>query len=599
MSTKHLRRLIEEKASDGVIEQEDKEEEEAPRRNGPVNRFAAFADDEDAATRSDSDEEQKDDREEEKSESPEHEQQPVGSKAPINIKSQQKSNKKQKKKKRKRKDEEVDEEELLERLVIENREVMTSIDEGDLVGVEELLKTDPRLFDAAAELKRALARNFKEATASNRSHRGFHGVGKIVKQKNTWPPIKSIGLSMELDREEGGVKWFKFVHNTQYERLERMCWAAEDSLDHSLIEEILASNPYHLNSLLLLANVFRMQEDITQSCDMIERGLHYCQQSMASQFQPSSFHHRVDYLDYENRAFYLLLHRHMLNCVHKRCFETALNYAKLLFTMDPQRDPLAVLLIIDTIAIKAKQYKWLQDLYKCCKEWKNLDKLPNFCYSLALAQFLSAKTTEDSDEADRLLSHAVCAFPGVVTTLLDKLQIEADPLVESHKHLGVFALNKQGDGLKMVFKIYASETAELWKAPETLAWLERVTRSCAQDDKLQETMERWKEERKRLFIGTPMNIRRLAILLGFDSSSSAVTNPAPPLNGRARYTREDEVPVQPDSFLSGFIHSIWPDYARDQHLMDALRRAGAHLQQAFLPQNSPADRPPNGELPQP
>lgn len=34
------------------------------------------------------------------------------------------------------------------------------------------------------------------------------------------------------------------------------------------------NNPYHLNSLLLLANMFRMQEDITQSCDAIGELLH-------------------------------------------------------------------------------------------------------------------------------------------------------------------------------------------------------------------------------------------------------------------------------------------------------------------------------------
>uniref|UniRef100_A0A1I7WP07 MULE domain-containing protein n=1 Tax=Heterorhabditis bacteriophora TaxID=37862 RepID=A0A1I7WP07_HETBA len=51
----------------------------------------------------------------------------------------------------------------------------------------------------------------------------------------------------------------------------------------------------------------------------------------------------------------------------ERCFETALNFGKLIFTMDPQRDPLAVMLIIDTVAIKAKQYTWLKTLYQTAK----------------------------------------------------------------------------------------------------------------------------------------------------------------------------------------------------------------------------------------
>ncbi|KAK6045097.1 hypothetical protein COOONC_17399 [Cooperia oncophora] len=232
----------------------------------------------------------------------------------------------------------MDEEQLLEQLALENRSLATNTEEYEPLGVDQVVKPDPRLFDAAAELKRALGKSFKmeAASSTNRSHRTANKAGKLVKQKHTWPPIRSIGLSMELDRGEGQEKWFKFVHNSHYEQLERLCWVAEDSLDHRIIDEILTDNPYHLNSLLLLANIFRMQEDITQSCDLIERGIFYCEQAMASTFHPSSFYHRVDYLDYENRAFYLLLHRHMLNCIHKRCFETALNYAKLILTMDPQ-----------------------------------------------------------------------------------------------------------------------------------------------------------------------------------------------------------------------------------------------------------------------
>ncbi|KAK6045096.1 hypothetical protein COOONC_17398 [Cooperia oncophora] len=93
-----------------------------------------------------------------------------------------------------------------------------------------------------------------------------------------------------------------------------------------------------------------------------------------------------------------------------------------------------------------------------------------------------------------MASDAICAFPGVVTALLDKLQIEPDPLVETHRYLGAFALNKESDGLKMVYKIYVSEAAELWKKPETLSWLEHVTRECAQNENYQKEMDTWKEK---------------------------------------------------------------------------------------------------------
>ncbi|KHJ78275.1 hypothetical protein OESDEN_22105, partial [Oesophagostomum dentatum] len=291
--------------------------------------------------------------------------QPESQSVASSTKNEKKTKRKKRRKQKKNDTDELTEDQLLEKFASENQNTPSLLEDEMPLGVDQVLKPDPRLYDAAAELKRALGKAFKDAApVSSRSHRTFHGAGKIVKQKFNWPPVRNIGLSMELDREEGDVKWFKFIHNSHYEKLERLCWVSEDSFDPGLIEEILVDNPYHLNSLLLLANVFRMQEDITQSCDVIgrfidfrelnnsfrigvvivmaemlifaERGIFYCEQSMASTFQPSSFYHRVDYLDYENRAFYLLLHRHMLNCVHKRCFETALNFAKLILTMDPQ-----------------------------------------------------------------------------------------------------------------------------------------------------------------------------------------------------------------------------------------------------------------------
>lgn len=40
------------------------------------------------------------------------------------------------------------------------------------------------------------------------------------------------------------------------------------------------------------------------------------------------------------------------------------------------------------------------------QEWKNLDMLPNFCYSMALAQFLDSKTDEDFITADEMVRNA-------------------------------------------------------------------------------------------------------------------------------------------------------------------------------------------------
>ncbi|ETN73657.1 hypothetical protein NECAME_00745 [Necator americanus] len=457
MSTKHLRRMMDEKEKEqqGTSKELD-EDVPCSRISGPVNRFAAFVDDDGFAEKSATSDEE---GEVIHAEGVKPAKQDVSH---ANLKNKRKTNKK-KKKQKKAEVEEPDEDQLLERLALENQSLVSST-EDEPIGVADVLKPDPRLYDAAAELKKALGKAFKgSAPVSSRSHRKFHAAGKFVKQKYNWPPVRSIGLSMELDREEGEVKWFKFIHNAYYEKLERVCWVAEDSFDPSIIEQILVENPYHLNSLLLLANVFRMQEDTTQSCDVI---------GLLQMFRDCAELRKVD-IDYGSTKYSV----------------SGLN-SYVIF----KGDPLAVLLLIDTIAIKAKQYKWLKDFYRCCKDWKNLDMLPNFCYSMALAQFLDSKTDEDLITADEMLSHAICAFPGVVTFLLDKMQVEPDATVETHRHLGTFAANKETDGLKLVFKMFVNEAVELWKSPEALSWLETITRDCALSKECEMEMDNWKEK---------------------------------------------------------------------------------------------------------
>lgn len=96
---------------------------------------------------------------------------------------------------------------------------------------------------------------------------------------------------------------------------------------------------------------------------LIERGLFCCESVFAPRFQLSNFNHRIDYIHFENRAFYLLLHRHLRNLVDRHCFRTALNVARLIYRLDPVSDPLAIMLTIDMIALKAREYNYLILLY--------------------------------------------------------------------------------------------------------------------------------------------------------------------------------------------------------------------------------------------
>lgn len=70
------------------------------------------------------------------------------------------------------------------------------------------------------------------------------------------------------------------------------------------------------------------------------------------------------------------------------------------FSLDPENDPLAVILMIDNYALRCSDYEFILLLYNLWNPVRNLFQLPNFAFSIALAEyFINYNTfTEDADK---------------------------------------------------------------------------------------------------------------------------------------------------------------------------------------------------------
>lgn len=112
----------------------------------------------------------------------------------------------------------------------------------------------------------------------------------------------------------------------------------------------------------------------------------------------------------------------------KACYRTSLEFCKLLLSLDPDGDPLAVKLMIDFYALRSREYQWLMEFILEWNSSKNLLQLPNFSFSLATAYFYQG----DSTRADQLLQEALIMFPGVLLPLLEKCTVQVDKRVETH-----------------------------------------------------------------------------------------------------------------------------------------------------------------------
>ena len=90
-------------------------------------------------------------------------------------------------------------------------------------------------------------------------------------------------------------------------------------------------------------------------------------------------------------------------------------------SLDPDSDPLGVILMIDSYALTAKEYSFVADM---AATWKtngeiypvDLQSLPNFAYSSAYAKFKLAPK-----ESNQILQSAIMKFPSVVPRIMEKL----------------------------------------------------------------------------------------------------------------------------------------------------------------------------------
>lgn len=134
---------------------------------------------------------------------------------------------------------------------------------------------------------------------------------------------------------------------------------------------------------------------------------------------------RLSFMEVENRSFFLAIHRHIQFLGRRGCWRTAFEFNKLLLSLDPTHDELGSLLAIDFYALKAQEYSYLLRLYDRLKDDHQLQKLPSFAYSVALAQFhleqnsLEGGSSNQHEKSSKLLQRAILMFPTAVPLLAD------------------------------------------------------------------------------------------------------------------------------------------------------------------------------------
>ncbi|XP_020797054.1 transcription factor 25 [Boleophthalmus pectinirostris] len=468
------------------------------------------------------------------------------------------------------------------------------------------LHVEHRNLNPETELKRYFgARAVLGEQRPRQRNRHFHRSTWMTSPKDSWPRFSRPGISMSLLQSKDGIHYFTFEHNREYQQVQFKFFDAVESMDPNNIVALLQLNPYHIDSLLQLSDVCRIQEDQEMARDLIERALYSFECAFHPLFNLTSGMSRLDYLRPENRAFYLALYKHMMFLEKRGCPRTALEYCKLILSLDPDSDPLCMLLLIDFLMLRSREYQCLIQLYQDWEEHRNLSQLPNFAFSIALCHFhLSQQEDmdpEESDklrhEADQMLQDALIMFPGVLMPLLDLCTVQPDTTVTSHAFFAPRTHIGQPQALAELTALFVGRSFSLWREATVMQWLEtNVQTVLHRVDVKDPLIEDYQNKRKQRYQSAPRNIHRHVLLSEIKGATSSLPlevttqpvmgfDPLPPLDSIITYTRPERqhAGTSNESTLSLFFRSLLPNF----NLQDGQRqgddqevaRAGQELNQ--------------------
>ncbi|KAF9601620.1 hypothetical protein IFM89_020914 [Coptis chinensis] len=294
----------------------------------------------------------------------------------------------------------------------------------------------------------------------------------LVSPSAHWPRWDG-SLSMELLETKNGQHFFKYVHTSSYSQAQRAFEAAKAIHDLNGIASILVYHPYHIESLITIAEVLKFSGEHQSSADAIAKCLYALECAWHPMFSPMHGSCQLKYSHDTNRPLFSVLFTHMQNMDRRGCHRSALEVCKLLLSLDPE-DPLGAMFCIDYFSLRAEEYSWLERFSEEYRSDNSLWLFPNFSYSLAICRFYLEResctdsTPEENEKSTSsdLMKQALMLHPLVLKKLVAKAPLK-DPAwtkILMHKFFG--SAQAGGPSLEHLIEIYVERSYILWRLPD-------------------------------------------------------------------------------------------------------------------------------------
>ncbi|KAJ7740604.1 transcriptional repressor TCF25-domain-containing protein [Mycena metata] len=362
-----------------------------------------------------------------------------------------------------------------------------------------LLSVSLANLDSEAEMRKFFGARVIQANktgAAGSSRRQTAQRSNLTRPPATWfQTLPREGLSLRPLSDEELVakqalhawdrtrdeKWWTVEYSKKYKSVTLAFMTIVYSGDPNGFYGLLQKFPWHGDTLLQLAEVFRHREEYAQAVEYVDRALFAYERAFFGSYNLTTGLNRLDFDHIENRPFFLAVHRQTTDLQRRGCVRTAFEFARLLLSLDPQNDPHGALLHLDFLAVKTGMGQWLLDMFDLYATRRSGPRtkdaradpslLPGWSYARALALRAAGKA-KDPAAGTAALIEAIRAFPSIVPLLADKLDVSLPNTIRGHRD---FKIETDGNNLRppeatlhLLSHLYAQRSFPLWK--EESSW---------------------------------------------------------------------------------------------------------------------------------
>ncbi|KAI8625424.1 hypothetical protein F5Y19DRAFT_467042 [Xylariaceae sp. FL1651] len=290
--------------------------------------------------------------------------------------------------------------------------------------------------------------------------------------KNTWPRAPTEGLTMKqfkdkVAEDKPGTVEFAFTHDETYNILERQFFSLVQMFDPMQLVRFLHRHPYHISSLIQVSKVAKQDQNSALSADLCERALFtFGRVSLSSYRQKiEEGKARLDFRRPENRQFWLAGYHYLKSLVMKGTYRTALEWSKLLFSMDLS-DPYGIIHFIHPLAIRAHESKWFINF--CDSEV--LDKFDTVQDYIRQTLVLARLQQSDIAGAKALLLEGIERLPWLYSNIYKALNLDVPK--------AIWGMQPRDRHEELFVELYLHQTKSLWDNAQATTLLKEASREA-------------------------------------------------------------------------------------------------------------------------